>query len=169
MQPSPHIWTRLCGQRKKNSNFFYTILTLVHVYINIYIKTQAVKLKQHHDWFNIDRILYISSWLIYIYFWRHINVHGSQDEIILWHDLRRPALGGSTMATTSCDVMDFMVCVITSSALQQWYVTLVMPTVNRDNWMSSAQHMNFTGIICWKYDVNNLFKTSINDQLAQFL
>lgn len=98
-----------------------------------------------------------------------VGVHGSQDAIFLWHDLRRPALGGSTMATTSCDVMDFMVCVITSSALQQWYVTLVMPTVNRDNRMSSAQHMNFTGIICWKYDVNNLFKTSINDQLAQFL
>ena len=33
--------------------------------------------------------------------------------------LRRPALGGSTTATTSSDLIDFMVWVMMSSALQQ--------------------------------------------------
>lgn len=127
------ILTRLCRQWKNptNSNLFYTIFKLVYMLcISTYIYKHTSRKTKATPHIMIDSILYsiscISDWLLL----KTCKCTWFTRCNILSHDyLRRPALGGSTMATTSCDVIDFMVCVIMSSALQQWYVTLVMPTV----------------------------------------
>lgn len=125
---------------------WYTCIS-TYIYKHTSRKTKATPLIM------IDSILYsiscISDWLLL----KTCKCTWFTRCNILSHDyLRRPALGGSTMATTSCDVIDFMVCVIMSSALQQWYVTLVMPTVVEiKEWVQ----LILTGINCWKCNVNN--------------
>lgn len=127
----PSFWLDYVDNEKTPQiQIYFTQYLNWYTCISTYIYKHTSRKTKATPHIMIDSILYsiscISDWLLL----KTCKCTWFTRCNILSHDyLRRPALGGSMMATTSCDVIDFMVCVIMSSALQQWYVTLVMPTV----------------------------------------